>query len=65
MSWFKNPWEVNNPWAQGKPEFQKAIGTAGYNDDLKPTSNPRDGAIITEKGDFKQIDGTQNYYFET
>ena len=28
MSWFKNPWESANPWAEGKPEFKKAIGTA-------------------------------------
>ena len=27
MSWFKNPWESANPWAEGKPEFKKAIGT--------------------------------------
>ena len=28
MSWFKNPWESANPWAEGKPEFKKAVGTA-------------------------------------
>ena len=28
MSWFKNPWESANPWAEEKPEFKKAVGTA-------------------------------------
>ena len=33
MSWFKNPWLTSNPWAQGKPEFQKAIGQSPKTDD--------------------------------
>lgn len=45
MSWFKNPWEVNNPWAQGKPEFQKAIGQSPKADVIS-SNNKKDSEDV-------------------
>ena len=73
MSWFKNPWLADkgsnpwaesNPWAQGKTEFQKAVGMTANSDDVQYGPEERDGAIITENGDFKQIQATQDYFFK-
>ena len=32
MSWFNNPWQAANPWAEGKPEFEKAVGSVANTD---------------------------------
>ena len=41
MSWFKNPWLENNPWAQGTEEYQKWSPATSSQNDLELASKPK------------------------
>ena len=41
MSWFKNPWESANPWAEGTKEYQKWFPATSSKNDLELVSKPK------------------------
>ena len=41
MSWFKNPWLENNPWAQGTEEYPKWHPNTSSQNDLELVSKPK------------------------
>ena len=57
MSWFKNPWESANPWAEGKPEFKKAVGTAVDTDEQTTPAVVVDA--IKYSGNFSAVMGVE------